>query len=65
MRKSKIKEKKSAQIAREIKNKEKIKHSKTYVDIIWKQIAYIKITDTNIFYAITNTGATSLLFFKH
>ena len=65
MRKSKIKEKKSAQIAGEIKNKEKIKHNKTHVDIIQKQIAYIKSIDTNIFYAITNAGATSLLIFKY
>ena len=36
-----------------------------HVYIIWKQIAYIKSIDTNIFYAITNAGATSLLFFKH
>jgi len=34
MRKTKMKEEKSAQIAGEIKNKEKIKHNKTHVDII-------------------------------
>ena len=45
----------------EVEKQRKIKHSKTHVDISWKQIAYIKNIDTNIFYAITNVGATSFL----